>query len=384
MNVDLFIEYNFAPIIGLIFQLVILMYGKTFNKREKIIFYLALVLQAFELLAYNLEFYFSSLDKPTTWRILFSVIGYIVRPALVYPFIFLLRNGSNKFSSKLFYLDLIPLVLVVIIQQFAFFTKWVFYFDESNSFHRGPLGYISQIVTILYMVEAAVQVVLTKVLNRKFNVGLIIVLLAYVVFAMIFESIFSIRSLGISAGVFSIVFFMFSLQTNYLNDLSYKLKITSEVDALSQISNRYSGEKQIDSLVSKRTSGVFIVLDIDKFKYINDTYGHAIGDEAIIKVAAALRKSFGDEDVVMRLGGDEFAIYSTRTVDEIKEKEIISNLFKQIDDIRLSCDNDFRIHISAGVVQYDGEEETSFDTLYRLADVKLYKAKKIEGNHACD
>ena len=162
------------------------------------------------------------------------------------------------------------------------------------------------------------------------------------------------------------------------------MKITSEVDALSQISNRYSGEKQIDSLVSKRTSGVFIVLDIDKFKYINDTYGHAIGDEAIIKVAAALRKSFGDEDVVMRLGGDEFAIYSTRTVDEIKEKEIISNLFKQIDDIRLSCDNDFRIHISAGVVQYDGEEETSFDTLYRLADVKLYKAKKIEGNHACD
>ena len=384
MNVDLFIEYNFAPIIGLIFQLVILMYGKTFNKREKIIFYLALVLQVFELLAYNFEFYFSSLDKPTTWRILFSVIGYIVRPALVYPFIFLLRNGSNKFSSKLFYLDLIPLVLVVIIQQFAFFTKWVFYFDESNSFHRGPLGYISQIVTILYMVEAGVQVVLTKVLNRKFNVGLIIVLLAYVVFAMIFESIFSIRSLGISAGVFSIVFFMFSLQTNYLNDLSYKLKITSEVDALSQISNRYSGEKQIDSLVSKRAPGVFIVLDIDKFKYINDTYGHAIGDEAIIKVAAALRKSFGDEDVVMRLGGDEFAIYSTRTVDEIKEKEIISNLFKQIDDIRLSCDNDFRIHISAGVVQYDGEEETSFDTLYRLADVKLYKAKKIEGNHACD
>ncbi len=384
MTIDLFIEYNFAPIIGLIFQLVILMYGKTFNKREKIIFYLALVLQVFELLAYNFEFYYSSLDKPTIWRIVFSVIGYIVRPALVYPFIFLLRNGSNKFSSKLFYLDLIPLVLVVVIQQFAFFTKWVFYFDESNSFHRGPLGYISQIVTILYMVEAAVQVILTKVLNRKFNVGLIIVLLAYVILAMCFESIFSIRSLGISAGVFSIVFFMFSLQTNYLNDLSYKLKITSEVDALSQISNRYSGEKQIDSLVSKREPGVFIVLDIDQFKRINDTYGHAIGDETIIKVAEALKKSFDDEDVVMRLGGDEFAIYSTRTTNEIKEKEIISNLFKQIDAIRLSCDKDFRVCISAGVVQYDGEEETSFDRLYRLADVKLYKAKKIEGNHACD
>ncbi len=384
MTIDLFIEYNFAPIIGLIFQLVILMYGKTFNKREKIIFYLALVLQVFELLAYNFEFYYSSLDKPTIWRIVFSVIGYIVRPALVYPFIFLLRNGSNKFSSKLFYLDLIPLILVVVVQQFAFFTKWVFYFDESNSFHRGPLGYISQIVTILYMVEAAVQVVLTKVLNRKFNVGLIIVLLAYVILAMCFESIFSIRSLGISAGVFSIVFFMFSLQTNYLNDLSYKLKITSEVDALSQISNRYSGEKQIDSLVSKREPGVFFVLDIDQFKHINDTYGHAIGDEAIIKVAEALKKSFDDEDVVMRLGGDEFAIYSTRTTNEIKEKEIISNLFKQIDAIRLSCDKDFRVCISAGVVQYDGEEETSFDRLYRLADVKLYKAKKIEGNHACD
>ncbi len=384
MTVDLFIEYNFAPIIGLFFQLVILVFGKTFNKKEKFIFYAALGLQILELLAYNLEFYFASLDHPTIWRTLFSVIGYVVRPALIYPFVYLMHPDVKGKWSKLIYLDLIPLLIVVFVQQFAFYTHWVFWFSDSNSFHRGPLGYISQIITVIYMVVAGAEVILRKALNKHFSVALIVVLLIYVVLAMLFESIFNIHSLGISAGVFSIVFFMFSLQTNRLNDLSSKLKTLSEVDSLSQLYNRYAGERAVDELMSRREKGAFIIMDIDKFKNINDTYGHSVGDEAIVKVAQALKETFNEKGVVMRLGGDEFAVYSLQDLNDEGQKQIVDALFARISNIRISSDENFRISISGGLVKYDGEEETSFDKLYKVADIKLYEAKKQKGNYICE
>ena len=59
MDIQEFVEYNFAPIIGLLFQFVILMYGKTFNKREKAVFFVSLGLQILEITSYNIEFYYS-------------------------------------------------------------------------------------------------------------------------------------------------------------------------------------------------------------------------------------------------------------------------------------------------------------------------------------
>lgn len=377
MTIDLFVEYNFAPIIGLIFQLIFLLYGKTFNKREKIVFFVSLALQSIEIISYNLELYCALLDHWNIWRVIFSIVGYIIRPALIYPFIYLLRKESKTKWPKLVYLDLIPLAACIIVQQLAYFTKLVFYFSEDNIFHRGPLGYFSMAVTIFYLIEAGTQIVLTKVLNKKFNVGLIIVILSYVVLAMLFESIFDIKSLGINAGIFSIVFFMFSLQTNNLNEATEKMKVLSEVDSLSQLSNRYSGEKQIDNLVAKRIAGSFMVLDIDNFKSINDTYGHAIGDEAIVKLAETLKNTFDKKDVIMRLGGDEFAIFSEKDLDK---EGLLKQLFDHIDEIRLSCDQDFRMSASVGIANFNGEEETSFDKLYREADIKLYEAKKNKGN----
>ncbi len=373
MTVDLFVEYNFAPIMGMIFQFVILFYGKTFNKREKTVFFITLGLQAIELISYNIELYYASLDHWNVQRIIFSIVGYIVRPSLIYPFVFLLRRESRINWPKWVYLDLVPLIFSAIIQQFSYFTEWVFYFSEDNIFHRGPLGYVSMIVTIFYLIEVAVQIVLTKVLNKKFNAGLIIVILMYVILAMLFESIFDIKSLGINAGVFSIVFFMFSLQTNNLNETSFKLKILSEIDSLSQISNRYSGEKKIDELIKENKAGRFTVFDIDNFKTINDTYGHTIGDEAIVKLASLLKKTFGEENVVMRLGGDEFAVYSFEEFDY--EKNI--NLFlEELAKVKLSSDPKFKMTVSFGFAKFDGKEDTSFDKLYKIADVKLYESKK--------
>lgn len=384
MTPEQFLEYNFGPIVGMVFQLMILLLSKSFSKIERRVFIITLVLEFLEVFSYNLEFYFSELDYPTTWRVFFSVVGYIVRPALVYPFIYLLRQETKFKDNKWFFLDLIPLAFVIVIQMLAFGTDLVFSYNENNNFNRGPLGYVSMIVTIFYLVEAAASIVMAKVFGNKVGISLIILVLAYVILAMVFESYFEIRSLGISAAIFSIVYFMFALQTNHLDSATRELKTLSETDALSQLSNRYYGEKMIDEALANKRAGLFAIIDLDDFKHINDTYGHMAGDEAIVKVAKVLKENLAKDDVVMRLGGDEFAVYSTHVLGKEDAEEAVERLFKLINSIEIEGTNkDFMVCASVGVARYDGVSEASFDTLYHEADKKLYEAKNKNGNTIC-
>ncbi len=375
MDLSQFVEYNFPPFVGVVFQLLLLIFNTSFSKEERKVFWITLALEIFELVTYNLEIYFSTLSEPTVWRVLLSVAGYITRPALIYPFIVLLRSDSSMKWGKLKYLDLLPLAVTVVVQMFAFGTHWVFWYDATNIFHRGPLGYVSHAVTIFYLLEASLQVFLTKKYNRKVNIPMITAVLLYVILAMVFESTLNIRSLGISSGVFSIVFFMFSLQSNYLSSLSKKLQNLSEIDYLSNLFNRYAGEKRINDSLGEKHCGVFCIIDIDRFKSVNDTYGHAAGDGAIVGVAKAIKESFGEKNVAMRLGGDEFAVFCPDFSSENEIKPFIDSLISNLQKVVLPADPNYRVTVSLGLAVANGKLR-SFDDLYRFADAKLYVAKK--------
>ena len=386
MDLKAFITYNLAPIAGIIFQLMILLLGKNFTKKEKIVFFVTVALEIAELVCYNIEFTLQSLDHRTTARVVFSAAGYIIRPALIYPFIYLLREDTKFKDNKLVYLDLIPLALVIFVQQLAFGTDWVFYFDANNNWHGGTmsLNWVSPIVCYLYMAETILYIILTKAYNRKISVSLVAVLLVYAASGIIFESEFDIHGLGITAAVFSIVFFMFSIQMNHLNAAKDDLKTLSETDSLSQLSNRYYGEKLIDEMLAKKQAGTFAIIDLDDFKHINDTYGHMAGDEAIVKFAKTLKDNLREDDIVMRLGGDEFAVYSTHSQNKEDGEKAVKNLFARVNSIRLDAAGDnFVIRASVGVAHYDGVSDATFDSLYHLADQKLYEAKAKDGNTIC-
>ncbi len=386
MDFKTFITYNLAPIAGVVFQMMILLIGKNFTKKERIVFFATVGLEIAELVCYNIEFALQSLDHYTVWRVVMSAAGYIIRPALIYPFVYLLREDTMLKGNKLAFLDLFPLVVVVLVQQLAFGTDWVFYFDAQNNWHGGSLNlnWVSPIVCYFYMIETIVFIILTKTYNRKISVSLVAVLLVYAATAIIFESEYDIHGLGITAAVFSIVFFMFSIQANHLNAAKDDLKILSETDSLSQLSNRYYGEKLIDEKLAKKEAGTFAIIDLDDFKHINDTYGHMAGDEAIAKFAKTLKGNLKEDDIVMRLGGDEFAVYSTHSQSKEDGEVAVKNLFAQVNSIRLDAAGDnFVIRASVGVAHYDGIAEATFDSLYHLADRKLYEAKGKNGNTIC-
>lgn len=159
-----------------------------------------------------------------------------------------------------------------------------------------------------------------------------------------------------------------------------KLITLSETDMMTNVLNRGSGEKKAGQLISNRKAGMLCILDIDKFKSINDTYGHAVGDKVIIEVAKCLKVAFRERDIVFRLGGDEFSVFAVGDISEENARKIFDRFFDKVDEISIPEIGDRKISISAGAILIDANGDNSFEDLYKKADSCVYDSKDFCGN----
>ncbi len=153
-------------------------------------------------------------------------------------------------------------------------------------------------------------------------------------------------------------------------------------DMLTGILNRFAFEDALNRIISnsKRTGAKFalLFLDLDRFKEVNDTYGHDVGDKLLIEVAKRVLPSIRIEDVFARLGGDEFVLLFTNIIQKnlypLVDKAI--SLFRRpwvIDDINL------HITTSIGVVIYPDDADNEIE-LMKKADIAMYKSKELGRN----
>ena len=159
-----------------------------------------------------------------------------------------------------------------------------------------------------------------------------------------------------------------------------ELKLRSETDAMTGLKNRGGGEKAIRYLMEMGTPGMFCLMDADKFKSINDNYGHDVGDKVIKAIADCLKKTFRKQDVTMRLGGDEYAVFAVNVNDEKKGAEVIKRLFSEIDAIDIPELGNRKITISLGSAFNNPSEKLTFEEIYHRADLGTYASKKVHGN----
>jgi len=116
------------------------------------------------------------------------------------------------------------------------------------------------------------------------------------------------------------------------------------------------------------------MVDIDHFKNVNDTYGHDVGDKAIVALADILRSTTSPNDVVARFGGEEFCIV-LKNINRYSTEEILERIRESVEKFSLRVDNETQINItiSIGAVIHDNEEP--LDESINAADMLLYKAK---------
>ena len=172
------------------------------------------------------------------------------------------------------------------------------------------------------------------------------------------------------------------LLNKFLEEYAQELKRNAMKDALTGLYNRSYAENRITRLLKTGHSGAMLMIDLDNFKYINDTYGHIAGDRALKRFAEVLTKNTDRQDVVCRIGGDEFIIFYTDKIEreelEGKTKSILSLLTAVIRELGYS--QFASVSIGVSMHPYDG---ANYETLYNNADKALYYVKKNGKNNYC-
>jgi diguanylate cyclase (GGDEF)-like protein len=138
-------------------------------------------------------------------------------------------------------------------------------------------------------------------------------------------------------------------------------------------------DEQIAASLEQDSFGSLILVDIDLFKEVNDTYGHQMGDEVLVQVAGLIKQNIREGDIAARWGGEEMAIYLPN-VDLLTALNIANRIRS-----RVETETKPQVTISSGVVQWDRtvQKEMTVSRLFHLADLALYEAKNKGRNQIC-
>jgi diguanylate cyclase (GGDEF)-like protein len=180
------------------------------------------------------------------------------------------------------------------------------------------------------------------------------------------------RYLGIGTG--------FGLMRRLTERKQATLQHLAHHDVLTDLPNRQLFADRLDQAVARaRVSGrstAVLYVDLDRFKRVNDTYGHAIGDLLLLGVASRLSESVRAQDTVARLGGDEFGIVLVELSDPRDAEHIAAKLLKRCAEPHQLEGHEVNISFSIGIAAFP-DDVHSGESLLRAADDALYHAKEV-------
>jgi diguanylate cyclase (GGDEF)-like protein len=156
-------------------------------------------------------------------------------------------------------------------------------------------------------------------------------------------------------------------------------------DGLTGLPNRAMFNEQLGQAVrtAKRAeqSLAVLVFDMDRFKAINDTLGHPVGDQALREVGHRVRKALRDSDVVARLGGDEFAVLLATGGADHAPQVVAGKIIKALEEQLVVDGQPMDMTASIGIARYPGHGEDP-SSLMRAADVAMYEAKRTKSGYS--
>jgi len=170
------------------------------------------------------------------------------------------------------------------------------------------------------------------------------------------------------------------IERQKLVETNQSLDMEARTDELTQVLNRRGflehGQRILDLSAVSNIPGAILFCDMDGLKTINDTWGHDIGDKAIVTEAKVLKTAFRETDLIGRLSGDEFGVVATGFQLE-KLNQLRKRLIELNEQFSREADLPFTLSISVGAVPFDNENQ-NLKKLLTLADKELYKEKQLK------
>jgi diguanylate cyclase (GGDEF)-like protein len=160
--------------------------------------------------------------------------------------------------------------------------------------------------------------------------------------------------------------------------LADRMRYLAEFDVMTALANRSQFQARLAGLDAGQGGvGAMLLIDLDGFKQVNDTYGHASGDECIRAVAECLRQCCVDAELVARIGGDEFAVLLGETMPPDAVEALARAIVDSVARLQVAGAKAAMLGASVGVAHYRGG---AAETLFQQADTALYAAKAAGRN----
>jgi diguanylate cyclase (GGDEF)-like protein len=279
---------------------------------------------------------------------------------------FVKEQKNVRISSAFVWVMIIMLVVNV-------FTGFLFYVSEDGGYHRGPLFVLTYILPYIYVLIACIRTLKDlfdeSYAGDKHALKLLVLFPLAPAVAGLLQ--FKYPRLPVACGVLAIATLIM-----YLNWIDQLISL----DPLTGLNNR----KQLDHFYDHwmknhgETESIYLMMiDADKFKSINDTYGHVQGDKALKNIAEALRQGcliLPKRANIARYGGDEFAVmFETNDTEDINRLK--TAIREKLDVINERAQIPYTLTISIGVAPSDGT--TSLKQLVNKADEAMYEEKAL-------
>lgn len=253
----------------------------------------------------------------------------------------------------------------------SLFFGWFYRIDSKNVYHRGPLFVVSAFVIIGLLIFASVIGLINfRKITRNHLFALVFFAVPPLV-GVILQTIFY----GISLVLIGVVISILIVFLNIQNHSMY-------IDYLTKVNNRkkldlYLKEKINMSTPNKTFSAIMI--DLDNFKFINDSYGHDMGDRALQSLVRLLERILKSRDFIARFGGDEFFVVLDVT-DELQLERIVQRIHKAVEKQNEFNNEPFRLGLSMGYAVYDYNSHMEMEEFQRKLDLLMYQNKQYKKN----
>ena len=159
--------------------------------------------------------------------------------------------------------------------------------------------------------------------------------------------------------------------------LRNKLQQMVDRDHLTNLYARSYLDENVEKSLLYDDAGMFLLIDIDNFKQINDTYGHQVGDDILVQIAEQLKVAVGERGICARWGGEELAVYMPN-MDRAEAITVAQNIVTLIPNV-----TEPTVTISAGLVTWNCDARPAFQEIFLHADKALYVAKNNGKNQVC-
>ncbi|WP_286946885.1 GGDEF domain-containing protein [Acetobacterium sp. UBA5834] len=306
--------------------------------------------------------------------ILLTLIYYLLNPL---PSLFWMAyvhytiHRSEKRLKKLVAVALLPVYLNSILSIASIFTGWLFYFGADNVYQRGPLFVMVPICCYFYIFLSFVMILWNR--NRIRQRDLL---------PLLFFALPPFLAGIIQALIYGLAITWPALTISLLTIYIFIQSRTMNTDHLTGLYNRREFDYYLEDWMnwhSKKKQLAGFMLDLDRFKEINDNFGHNAGDRALINMSEILRKSFRNTDFIARIGGDEFVV--VLEVDDQKEIDgLLERLKENMDNFNKQTQERYKLSVSSGSGMFFPEREENLSEFFGELDRLMYVEKAMKKN----